>query len=227
MTLQELLDSINTDNLKELIESETCYESKMLKAAFGDINIIGMPAVELYRFHFALFHKLYAMQNEYVKENKYLHVHFMCTGVFQYPEKDKCAFFDGGSMAFCSQPVAKDSEHCTQHSEKLGDSALESISIKYFYLDKENYEKLDSVSAESLLSGAWEILSSDNSLADSYLTLGLHGHENLATVKMRFRELCKKYHPDQSDGDNDKFMDVNRAYRFITKWMEQSKPLNP
>jgi len=225
MKLNELLEKIDTNALKELIETETCYESKMLKTAFKDITILGMPAVELYRLHFALFHKLYTMQNEYVNEGKYLHIHFMSTGVFEYPEKGRCAYFNENTMSFCSIPVSEGSEHCALHSEQLGDSALESISIKYFYLDKANYDKLDSVSAESLLSGAWEILSSNNSINDAFLTLGLHGHENLATVKMRFRELCKRYHPDQSGGNKDKFMDVNRAYRFVTKWMEQSEPL--
>jgi hypothetical protein len=225
MKLNDFLETIDEKALRELIEAEPCYESKMLKAAFRDITILGMPAVELYRMHFALFHKLYSMQNEYVNEGKYLHVHFMRTGVFRYPEKGLCAYFNEDTMSFCNMPASAGSEHCAVHSEQLGDSALESISLKYFYLDKANYDKLDSVSAESLLSGAWEILSSDNSINDAYLTLGLHGHENLATVKIRFRELCKQYHPDQSDGDKDKFMDVNRAYRFITKWMEQSDPL--
>lgn len=224
MTLNNLLSEINTKALNELIGNEPVYESKMLKAAFDSINILGVPAVELYRYHFTLFHKLYSMQNEYAKNGQYLHVHFMRTALFEYPADDKCAYFNENTMSFCSAPIVENSTHCKVHSEQLGDSALESLSLKYFYLDNKNYEKLNSVTAESLLSGAWEILSSENSLNDAYLTLGLHGHENSQTVKIRFRELIKKHHPDHG-GDRDRFMDINRAYRFITKWLENSTTL--
>ena len=224
MKLDQLLDKLNISALRELIESDTVYESRMLKIAFTDLDIIGMPALELYRLHFALFHTLYTLQNEYVDDRKYLHVHFMRTGVFDYPAHDRCAYFNDETMTFCGHTNIKSSNHCSHHSEQLGDDAIESLSLKYFYLDKRNYDKLDSVTAESLLSGAWEILSSENSLNDAYLTLGLHGHENSRTVKMRFRELCKKYHPDNG-GDRDKFMDINRSYRLINKWLQEATNL--
>ena len=221
MTLKEIIAGADSHALRELVAGECVYESRMIKAAFPGAEILKMPAVELYRLHFALFHMLYNMQNEYASEGKYLHVHFMRTGVFEYPPDGCCAFFDEVSMSFCEEPSVKNSSHCSVHSHQLGDSMLESLSLKYFYLDGSNYDRLDSVSAESLLSGAWEILSGDFSINDAYLTLGLHGHENSASVKIRFRELCKKYHPDQG-GSKDRFMDVNRAYRMIMKWLEQS-----
>ena len=223
MTLDSLIDHIDIKALKELIENDTVYESKMIKAAFSDADIIKMPAIELYRLHFALFHILYTLQNEYVSDGKYLHVHFMGTGVFDYPS-DTCAYFDEKTMSFCGHPVSVGQAHCTIHTEQLGDDKLESLSLKYFYLDKSNYDKLDSVTAESLLSGAWEVLSAEFSLNDAYLALGLHGHENAKTVKMKFRELCKEHHPDQG-GDRDEFMNVNRAYRMIVKWLENSSHL--
>ncbi|ADD67754.1 heat shock protein DnaJ domain protein [Denitrovibrio acetiphilus DSM 12809] len=225
MTLENLLTQLDTDALKDLIETETVYESKMLKTSFSDISITGMPAVELYRLHFALFHKLYKLQNEYAEIGKYLHVHFMRTGVFDYPGKGQCAYFHDETMSFCGEAVADGSEHCALHNELLGDTAVESISLKYFYLDGKNYDRLNSVTAESLLSGAWEILSSENNLDDSYRTLGLYGHENSRTVKTRFHELCKKHHPDQG-GNVEKFMNINRAYRFVIKWLEDSAQLS-
>jgi len=224
MKLDSLLAEIDIDTLKSIIEAEVVYESKLMKKLFKDIDIVRMPAVELYRFHFALFHTLYKLQNEYVEKGKYLHAHFMRIGVFDYPEKGKCAYFHDDTMTFCGHDVANGAQHCPLHSEQLGDASVESLSLKYFYLDKENYDRLDSVTAESLLSGAWEILSSDNSLDDSYRKLGLHGHENSQTVKIRFRELCKKHHPDQG-GNVDLFMDINRAYRFVIKWLENSTTL--
>lgn len=224
MTLDSLLSRIYKTALKELIENDTVYESKMIKAAFPDASIIGMEAVELYRLHFALMNYLYKLQNEYVNTGKYLHVHFMRTGVFDYPA-DGCAYFDEQSMSFCGHSVAEDRHHCIAHSEQLGDDRLESLSLKYFYLDKSNFDKLDGVTAESLLSGAWEVLSSEFSLNDAYLALGLSGHENLKTVKMRFRDLCKEHHPDQG-GDRDRFMNINRSYRMVTKWLEDSKNLS-
>jgi len=70
MTLDSLIDQIDIKALKELIENDTVYESKMIKAAFSDADIIKMPSIELYRLHFALFHILYTLQNEYVSDGK-------------------------------------------------------------------------------------------------------------------------------------------------------------
>lgn len=225
MELDSLICKIDTEALKKLIESDTVYESVMLKTAFPGIKIIGMEAVELYRHHFALFNFLYTLQKEYAEDRKYLHVHFMRTGVFGYPPEDKCAYFDEISMSFCESPVADNFHHCPTHSRQLGDDKLESLSLKYFYLDGANFSKLDSVTAESLLNGSWEVLSSEFSLNDAYLAMGLSGHENIRTVKMRFRELCKKHHPD-SGGDRDTFMNVNRSYRMIIKWLENSEHIS-
>jgi len=224
MKFEELLNSINVGALKTLIENDTVFESKMMKASFPDIDIIKMPAIELYRLHFVLFHILYSLQNEYAKADKYLYVHFMRTTVLDYPDKKSCAYFNEKTMSFCYLPVSEKGNHCHQHNEHLGDLALESLSLKYFYLDKSNYDKLDSVTAESLLSGAWEILSNEFSLNDAYLHLGLHGHENMRTIKMRFRELCKTHHPDNG-GDKNKFMTINRSYRMLTKWLTEANHL--
>jgi len=225
VTLRYILTKLNTEALISEIERGDAMESRMLKAAFGDIDIVGMPAVELYRLHFALFHKLYSLQNEYCEKGRYLHVHFMKTELFDYPKKGKCAYFEDSVKGFCREDIQENSSHCEHHTEILGDEALESLSLKYFYLDAENYKKLDSVTAESLLSGAWEILSGKDSLEDAYLKLGLRGYENDKTVKLRFRELCKIEHPDYG-GCRERFIDINRAYRLITRWQKSSEAIS-
>lgn len=226
MKLNDLIKTINTNKLKALIEAEPVYESKMLKTAFNDIVILNMPAIELYRLHFALFHLLYKLQDEYVRMGKYLYIHFMRTSVFDYPEIGECTFFDEADTSFCKHETADGERHCRLHMDKLGTGSLESLSQKYFYLDETNFDKLDSVTAESLLSGAWEILNSDFSINNAYLNLGLHGHENIQTIKkMRFRDLSKKHHPDNG-GDKDKFMTINRSYRMLIKWLEEAHNLS-
>jgi DnaJ-class molecular chaperone len=54
-------------------------------------------------------------------------------------------------------------------------------------------------------------------------TLGLIGLENKSEIKSRYLILSKKYHPDMPDGDNEKFQEINKAYKLISSYVDNFK----
>lgn len=49
-----------------------------------------------------------------------------------------------------------------------------------------------------------------------YKILGVSSFDDLITIKAKYRELSKKYHPDNLiTGDAEKFQEVNKAWEYI------------
>jgi len=54
-------------------------------------------------------------------------------------------------------------------------------------------------------------------------TFGLIGFENKDDIKKKYLDLSKKFHPDMSDGDEEKFQEVNRAYELLKAYIDNFK----
>jgi len=203
-----------------------CFESELLKVIFENISIMSLDSLALYQSHFILFFMLYNLQNDFYKENKYLHIHFMRTFLTEYPEKNRCHFYNEHSGKFCCEICNNDENYCSFHSKKLGLSNLEKLSSKYFYMDKSNYYKIDKNNAEELINGAWEVLSNYGEYKKSFEMLDLPETADLNMIKKRFKYLAKKYHPDCINFENPdinldkKFNEINNAYRYLLKILE-------
>ncbi|KAH8613588.1 DnaJ domain [Trypanosoma vivax] len=52
---------------------------------------------------------------------------------------------------------------------------------------------------------------------DPFAVLGLSRAATKAEVKMRYRELARRHHPDSGTGDTEKMEQVNKAYNFLLK----------
>ncbi len=50
--------------------------------------------------------------------------------------------------------------------------------------------------------------------------LGLITKTSKSKVKQRYKELSKKYHPDVSDENEEKFQEINKSYKIIIKYMD-------
>lgn len=57
-----------------------------------------------------------------------------------------------------------------------------------------------------------------------YKILGVSSFDDLSTIKSRYRELSKKYHPDNLvTGDSEKFQEVNKAWEYIQSFSPNTK----
>jgi len=196
---------------------EPCYESTLMQIAFPGVNIIRCSTLELYQHHFVLFHILYNLQDLYSGKNQYLRVHFMRIQLLDYPETGLCRYFDDVYQKFCSALCDTESPYCGFHKRILGETELDRLSIRYFYLDTSNYYKLDEKTAELFIKGTWEILSNYDLYKKSFKILGLSETNDIDRIKKQYRKLVKQYHPDKSGDSAEQFYPINNAYQLLMR----------
>lgn len=213
------LQTIPREELKAYLRSLSapCYESQLFKIAFPAIEITQVDPLTLYQNHFLLFHLLYQLQEEFYREHKYLFVHFMRTILLPYPEVGKCRFFDEHLTVFCHRACIHDKNYCPVHAKIVGETALEELSVKYFYADKNNFYTLDEETATAFINGAWEIFSHYGTYQRCFEVLGVPEAADTALIKKTFKRLAKQYHPDRGSQSREKFIEVNNAYQFLLR----------
>lgn len=214
----ERLREIDREKLRQYLCSLTapCYESQLFRVAFPEVEISLADTLTLYQNHFLLFHVLYQLQDEFYNEGKYLFIHFMRTMLVPYPEKDGCRFYDENLGLFCQTTCSAGQEYCEFHAGLIGDTALEELSLRYFYLDKQNFHKLNAETATAFINGTWEILAHYDEYKRSFEILGLPETSDLRMIKKRFKHLAKEYHPDRGAQSNEKFHEINNAYQLLS-----------
>ena len=42
----------------------------------------------------------------------------------------------------------------------------------------------------------------------------------VSDIKNQYQKLSKQYHPDMPDGDEEKFLELNEAYKLVQKYMK-------
>lgn len=211
---------LSSNRLLELLKrsERPLYESELLRAAFDIESVSALDSLALYQYHFVLFYHLYMLQEEFYKENIYLHIHFMRTKLSSYPAEGFCRHYDAESGLFCKAEVGEGERYyCPFHQDKIGESEIEALSMKYFYLDRSNFYDLDAERAEKFVNGTWEILGRYKEMEQSFKVLGLPVTENVELVKRRFKELAREYHPDITGLSDGRFSEINSAYRLIMK----------
>lgn len=213
------LIAIDKGKLKNFLNTlkEPCYESVLLKLVFPNIDILRSRPIDLYQYHFLLFHILYQLQEEYYQENKYLFIHFMRTVLVDYPEKGKCRFFEEQTCQFCKVSCESNKLYCAFHNDRMGESELEHLSMKYFYLDPSNYENLDEKTAEAFINGAWDLLKNYKTYQRCFSILDLPETWDIEEIRRKFKILAKQYHPDMGKNSHDKFIEINNAYRLLLR----------
>jgi len=219
MDFDNRLKQLFSDSLKQLLTGLTrpCYESELIKAAFH-LDDIPTDALELYQIHFVLFNQLYKLQNLYAEQNLYLHIHFMRTFLLPYPPEGLCRHYDPEGF-FCRTETK--GYYCDFHRKPEEDKALEAVSARYFYLDRDNYNSISADQAEDFIRGTWELMTSWDKVEEARKILGLSGEFNGKILRDRFKKLAKSFHPDTAGklntGKEGEFIKINNAYCFLKK----------
>jgi len=196
---------------------EPCYESQLLDIAFPGLDVLRCSALTLFQTHFLLFHHLYQMQEKFYEIGKYLHIHCMRIFPVSYPPPGFCRHFDEGLMAFCAAGCPPGEALCSFHRERCPEGYLDSLSAKYFYLDQMNFFQLTEETAEDFLNGAWETLRQSADIKNAFITLGLAEAAGIQAVKLRFRELARRFHPDLGAKSTARFVEINKAYHLLMR----------
>ncbi len=222
---RERLNQIDSEKLKGYLRSleSPCYESSMLKIIFPEFDLFKAGVLELYQNHFLLFHLLYKLQDEFQQEGQYLNVHFMRTFLTPYPEKEKCRYYEEDLNSFCRASCVENKAYCDFHFKKSETTALDMLSVKWFYFDTNNYDTLDEKSAEAFINGTWEIMEHYDAFKKSFDVLGMPETNDISLIKRKFRELAKQYHPDHGGKNHERFYEINNAYQLLKRLLAAFK----
>lgn len=217
MMFENLYKNLNAEKVKKFLENNQGphYESSLIKIAYPKLKISYDNPLEVFRHHFVLFNFLFELQNNYYKENKYLHVHFMRINLIPYPTCNSCRFYDEYTNCFCAMKCEND--YCNFHKKILGESIPEQLSVKYFYLCKDNFYLLNEKTAEAFMNGSWKILKNYDFYYESLKILDVSKNSTLKEVRKKFYKLAKETHPDLGGNDINKFIKINNAYQFLLK----------
>jgi len=219
MDFNDRLNQLSSDSLKQFLSGLTrpCYESDLIRAAFH-LNSIPSDALELYQLHFVLFYKLHTLQKDYADLGYYLHIHFMRTFLLPYPREGLCRHYAPEGY-FCGTETK--GYYCDFHRKPEEEKALESVSSRYFYLDRENYHSISADQAEKFIRGTWELMNSWDKVEEAKKVLGLPGNFDGKILHDKFKKLAKKFHPDRGGilrtGTEEEFIKINSAYCFLKK----------
>jgi len=215
---ETIINSLPVDKLREYLlnQTESLFESTLIRVLFGNFDIMGADPLILYQNHFILFHILYKLQEDFEKDGLYLHIHFMRIKTLPYPANEKCRFYNDELGYFCNEKTSGNSKYCEFHLRELN-NMVDGLSIKYFYLDESNFYKIDKKNAEAFINGTWEILANYNDFKNNFAKLELNETYDIELIKKQFKFLAKKYHPDISKENHKKFNEINNAYRMIIK----------
>ena len=192
-----------------------CYESTLHRIAFPESRLLYEDTKTLFHHHFLLFHVLYRLQAALAPIDQYLHVHFMRIYLTDYPETGHCRYYEEKTGQFCRAACSRQKGYCPFHARWVGETELETLSSRYFYLDPENYQHIDISSADAFTNGAWKMVTHYKSLEKSYAILDLPVTADRLMVKRKFRQLAKVYHPDKGSSSYERFNEINRAYRLL------------
>lgn len=204
---------------KLLLElEEPCFEATLWKVAFPGERIDISRPLELYQNHFLLFHLLYLLQEEFRREDLYLHVHFMRIRPVPFPAQGRCRHFLDNMVRFCAAPCRDGSDYCNFHLDRMENGALEELSARTFYLDRENFTRLDGETARAFVSGSWEYLGNYERFRESFRILELPDSADLNLLKSQFRKLARQCHPDVSREPDRRFKELNNAYQVLLRY---------
>ncbi len=198
---------------------EPVWECELMRVALPAADLVNGAALEMYRWHFVLFHALYVLQSHFAGRGRYLFVHFMRTCVRDLPAIGRCRYFDDDAAAFCEAVCSGEEHICDFHARKVEDSALEHLSERYFYLDPANFSALAPENAEKFISGAWNLLHNQEEYQRCLAVMGLPEGVSLDLLRKRFRHLARTLHPDINSVDHAEFARINSAYRTLLKLM--------
>lgn len=174
--------------------SDTGYSEYTLIRSLVDSGVLkrdyAATPLELFRTHFRLMNALYLLQQEWLAENRYLHISVLEIRLNTWvPELGEA------------------------HTPAL------SI-MRDFYLDWRHYEAATAETVDSLLNDFWRRYAAqgvdEHERSEALRILGLTEPVDFPAIKQRYRRLAMAHHPDRG-GDDKSLQIINNAMAVLAQ----------
>jgi len=216
---------IDISELYSIIKNKTnpIVETDLLSHFFPNYRefLNDTIGIEMFRIHFSLYHHLYKLQRELYNTNERLYIDLIYIFLVQIPEKGFCNFYDENLHNYCNIATQNDKKYCEYHLKEINKDiscgSVNNADIGSYYLDINNYFKMDDVQLKRTLKGMHNFIYNQNDIEKSYDILGLNIGESINRVKSRYKYLIMQFHPDKSDipDNNKRFLEIQNAYSIL------------
>ncbi|MFW5799832.1 MAG: DnaJ domain-containing protein [Spirochaetota bacterium] len=225
LDLDEILKYLKNSKNQPVIETE------MLKHFFSEYDDIINYGLNLdtFKIHFVLYHHLYKLSRKLLFENSdyYIYIKYIYIYLLKLPEKGRCRYFNKELESFCNEKINdtdKDTKYCLFHREIENDKdkKLNFLDISHYYLDFNNYYKMDAEGLDKTMKGLYKYMKSRDIIEESFDVLSLSMDAPYERIHQRFKYLSKIYHPDVSkekDAEK-KYMKISNAFQVLKDYYE-------
>ena len=207
---------INRKNLFNYLlkASAPVMEAELIKN-FTDLEKIPTGRVELYKFHFSMYHALHNLRQDAGKNGYYLHLDPMRIRLVHLPEKGKCHHYEPEKGNFCEVKTEHDN-FCIYHYKLYKDNLdmLKYDPLHEFYLNEENISFGTEKILDKLMNGiiCYSLKKGAVENAKKFFKLE---YPSKKTVIKRYHELAKSYHPDKQNGNDNLMKELNNNYQVL------------
>lgn len=211
-------------------------ETSLMKKFFTDYDDVMSSGVNLntFKMHFVLYHYLYKLKRKLLIDNNryFIYVKYIYIYLLKKPEKGQCQYFNEELERFCGEPVVGtqscDNEHqdyCPFHYDMHNSrrNYLDYSDISHYYLDFDNYYKMDEDGLEKTMTGVYKYIRSKDIIEESLDVLSVSIDTPFQRIHERFKYLSKKFHPDINRRDNaeEHYKKINTAYQILKDYFDE------
>lgn len=231
------LDDFKEHNLDEAIlldflkqQESPVLETTLLRKFFPALRDKSLRDLDLsvVQMHFILYHHLYRLVDSLRDSGYVLHIHYIFIYLIEKPKDEYCPHFDQSSVRFCLAEKETQHKYCDFHlreeRQKILEKRLTHRGIKDYYLNFENFNLLENEyntlihQADQLKKYTFQSVD----LEESYRLLGLKFGASYDRVRLAFKTLAWRYHPDVTSepGSIRRFKAITRAYNIVKEYLK-------
>ncbi len=224
---------INLNELFTFLKKQPKYpvvETDILKYFFPQYNEVMYNGLNLdtYKMHFVLYHYLHKLARKLRFEDSdyYIHIKYIYIYLIRKPEKGFCSYYNEELEVFCNEKTSVINDKYCEFHHKLEvekNNKLDYVDISNYYLNFDNYYKVDEDGLEKTLNGIYKYIVSKDLIEQSLEILSLSIDSSFDRIKERFKYLSKKFHPDiNKDKDiEERFKKICSAYQVLKDYYDR------
>ena len=209
---------IDIERLFEFLaeKSSPVMEIELIKRFANEIPDSG-GVDSIFIQHFSLYHALYSLKNEAGTKGYYLHLDPMRIRLLKIPENGFCRHYMPEEGIFC-QTGTGENMYCQVHSGHYADL---NCSPAYdplfdFYSNPDNIGFGNSRLLHRLMNGV-RVYAFRKGEIDRALAFFRIENPGKKTIRKRYHELVREFHPDRNKGSETMMKKVNDAYEILSE----------
>jgi hypothetical protein len=163
----------------------------------------------LYQMHFTLFNLLYGLRNREDMRGYHLHISSLRISLTPIPSTG-CMHFYHHAAAYCGAPAS--GRFCAEHQHE--ENQLEFEPMGSFYSDPVNLHAYSEETIRAMIEGFHRYAAAPRAVDSALKLFGLT-HPDPIKLRIAYRRLAMRYHPDQPRGDAETMKEINAAYTLL------------